>query len=462
MSGLPMSMLEEHDWRLLLRSIREGQCILLLGPGAAVDPQDPHGDPFPVRLALKLAEELQQAGKGTELVLPSDLAHVAQIYAQAMPRKRPGLELAVEDFYEPYRSQTTPLHRDLAALPFTLCLSTTPERFLLNAFAQTPGKAPMYSFYHYQPNPSRARERRFASLPEGSSEERPLIYDLYGSLDEVDSLVLSEHDLLDFLVNVTRESPPLHPYVTSRFSDRTTSFLFIGFGFRHWYIRILLHVLKAGGHNEPSLALEDAGFFNLPDQRQTVLFFQSGHFINFRHLPWQDFAHDLRQRFERQTRADRSVQLTVPDPPANAPVAFLCHENRDKPEAEHLATQLKDRGIKIWLDKQSLRGGDNWAKLIPHVIEKQTDYVVVLQSPRMLDKPESYFWREIHVALERQRGFGPDLRFVVPVLLESHPALPLRVLDELHTIDVHAPAAIDALAQAILEDWQHRQIIRDR
>jgi TIR domain/SIR2-like domain len=317
-----------------------------------------------------------------------------------------------------------------------------------------------YSFYHFQPNPSRARAWGLVSPLEGDAENRPLIYDLYGSLDELDSLVLSEHDLLDFLVNVTREAPPLHPYVTSRFSDRDTSFLFIGFGFRHWYMRILLHGLKAGGHNSPSLALEDAGFFNLPDQRQTVLFFQSGHFIDFRQLPWQDFTRELCQRFERQMQAERSAQPAVPEPPANAPIAFLCHENRDKPEAERLGIQLQVRGIKIWFDQQSLRGGDNWARLIPHVVEKQTHYVVVLQSPRMLDKPGSYFWREINFALERQSGFGPDLRFVIPVLPEAHPQLPLRDLSRLHMIDLTAPAGIDALAKTILEDWQKRQTIR--
>ena len=91
---------------------------------------------------------------------------------------------------------------------------------------------------------------------------------------------------------------------------------------------------------------------------------------------------------------------------------------------------------------------------------KQTQYVVVLQSPRMLDKPESYFWREIHYALERQSGFGPGLRFVIPVLLESHPQLPLAELSQLHVIDLTAPAGIDDLAQAILDDWQTRQILR--
>jgi hypothetical protein len=67
-----MSLLEERDWRLLLRSIREGQCILLLRPGAAVDPSDPQGDPLPARLALKLTEELRRAGKGGEIVTASD------------------------------------------------------------------------------------------------------------------------------------------------------------------------------------------------------------------------------------------------------------------------------------------------------------------------------------------------------------------------------------------------------
>ncbi len=107
---------------------------------------------------------------------------------------------------------------------------------------------------------------------------------------------------------------------------------------------------------------------------------------------------------------------------------FLCHETRDKPEAERISSDLALRGIRPWLDKQSLRGGDNWAKLIPHVLQKQTDYVVVLQSPRMLDKPESYFWREINVSLERQSGFGTDLRFIIPVVIETDARLPLREL----------------------------------
>jgi hypothetical protein len=84
----------------------------------------------------------------------------------------------------------------------------------------------------------------------------------------------------------------------------------------------------------------------------------------------------------------------------------------------------------------------------------------VLQSPRMLDKPESYFWREINFALERQNDFGPGFRFIIPVLLEAHPELPLSNLRDLHRIDLTAPDGVDALAQTIMDDWRKRRTIR--
>jgi hypothetical protein len=93
------------------------------------------------------------------------------------------------------------------------------------------------------------------------------------------------------------------------------------------------------------------------------------------------------------------------------------------------------------------------------VVEKQTDYVVVLQSSQMLDKAESYFKMEIHCAMERQLRFG-DLRFTIPVLLERHPDLPLRDLAELHWIDMTRPEGVDALATTIHEDWHRRQVMK--
>jgi TIR domain/SIR2-like domain len=449
------SLFQGRDGRLLLRAIQREKCIVVLGPGVAIAPDDPLGQSLTVRLAETLAAELDKQDK--HVINRTDLAHVAQVYEREMPKRRPGLEMAVEEFYTPYRGLTTSLHRDLAALPFTLCVSTTPDRFLLNAFAQATDKKPIYAFHHFQPDPTRARERPAPrSPPESEPEKHPLIFDLYGSLDEPDSLVLTENNLLDFLVSVARQTPALHPYVSSQFSDLAVSFLFLGLGFHQWYVRILLHVLKAAGHTQQSLALEDATFFGLPGLKETALFYQSGHFLEFKQFPWPDFVAELRRSYEAAAKPTPSTAAALPD---SAPIAFLCHENRDKTEAERVGRELEAEGVKIWLDRQNLRGGDNWRKAIPAVIGKQCDYLVVLQSPRMLDKTESYFKAEIEFALERQPSFG-NLRFVIPVILEQDSRLPLHELPgDLHFIDLPRQGT-RALAEAILEDWEKRRKIK--
>lgn len=450
-----MLSLEESDWRILLKSIQQGRCVLLLGPNIAIAPGDQDSDPLSIRLARQLAAELRSSSKGDALLSTDDLAHVAQTYKREMRQHRAGLELATEDFYSRYRDQTTQVHRDLAALPFTLCINTTPERFLLNAFKQVSGKKPIYDFYHFQPDPK--RRQRLPVAPSMTNPERqPLVYDLYGSIEQTDSLVLTENDLLDFLVSVLRQAPPIHPFVSGQFNDPAVSFLFLGFGFSHWYVRILLHAMKASGHEGPSLALEDATFFTAPEHQETTLFFQSGHAIEFRLYP-TDFAGELRRRFEEQMERTQRLETLTAQLPASAPTAFLCHESRDKIEAEKLAEDLQERGVRIWLDKQNLRGGDDWVKQIPGVVERLIDYFVVLQSPRMIDKPESYFNLEIHCALNRQLKFRDNLSFIIPILLEAHPQLPLQSLAHLNYVDMTQPRAIDALARAIHEDWQKRQ-----
>lgn len=444
--------LEESDWRVLLKSIEQGKCVLFLGPGVAVDPADPQTKPLHIQLARQLAAELVTAGKRDQFAADANLGHVASVYQREMrPKGRAGLELAVEDFYARYREQTTQLHRDLASLPFSLCIGTTPERFLLNAFRETEGKEPIHELYNFDPDPKRVHAVP-PLPPSGNSAAQPLIYELYGSLDETRSLVLTENDLLDFLVSVTQQTPPLHPYVTGCLSDPLVSFLFLGFGFHEWHVRILLHALRAGGHELPSLALESENFFISPQHEETTMFFQSTHAIEFRQLPG-DFAGELRTRFEERHNGDKGP----PPLPPGAPTVFLCHETRDKPDAERVSRELEGRGIGVWFDKQSLRGGDNWENLIPHVLKKQTDYAVILQSPRMLDKPESYFWQEISFALKRQSGFGPDLRFIIPAVIEPNEQLPVRDLSDIHFIDLTQADGIDALAQTILEDWERRQ-----
>jgi len=437
-----LSTLTEHDWRRLAETIQRGNCVLLLGPAVAADPQDPQHTPLTTSLARTLAEKLDaKLGPESRVVQRDDLAHVAQLYRAQPDSDRVDLELAVADFYKPYDGLTTQLHRELAELPFTLCINTTPDSFMSNAFRDA-GKEPAAEYYHF---------RRARSLRVGDADPaRPIVYHLLGSLLEKDSLVLTESDLLEFLVNVITKAPPLPPYITSLFSRRETSFLFVGFGFRNWYVRILLHVLRAEGRPTRSLALEDPDFFAHPDHSKTALFFEREHLIGFKLLSWEDFVTQL-QRHHAAIVRERVSQ--APAPSAEAPIAFLCHSHEDRDAVADLADQLQASGIRVWLDRQSLRGGDDWERLIPSVLGK-VDYVVVVESSRMQERVESYVYKELQIALDRQSKFKPGYRFIIPVDLGT--CAPLDDLARLEHIQISTPAGVKALTDTIRDDWDRR------
>lgn len=431
-----MENLNERDWRRLLEAINRGNCVLLCGPDVVFDPDDPKRLPLTCILARKLAEALSP----NPPAVIDDLAHVAQLRYTA-DGDRSDLELEVEEFYAPLAEHTSDFHRDLAVLPFTLCLTMTPVHFMRNAFRAV-RKSPIQAFYHY-------RKHRLTELSE-TKPGRPILYYLCGDLAELDSLVLTETDLLEFLVNVVRGAPPLPAYIAGQLADPQTSFLFLGFGFQRWYTRVLLHVLQTYGHRNRSLAVEGASFFDHPESTHTALFFEKEHKIEFRQHSWSDFAAELRRRYEAQARSPVVREL-----PSNAPKVFLCHDSRDRVRVLEIEDRLHTRGIGIWRDQQDLRGGDDWDRQLKQVLQKQVAYVLVLQTPNLIERPESYIHKEITEALERQRGFEPGMLFLIPAILE--PCVGLERLSHLHRADLTSSEGLQRLAQEIQGDWNRRQ-----
>jgi hypothetical protein len=413
----------------------------------AVDPADSDQTPLTTRLARKLAESLPP---GAPIGDGDDLALVAQLYLQQPGFDRYDLELEVSAFYEPFAERTSDFHRDLAALPFTLCLTTTPDRFLFNAFNESElGKSPIKVFYNFDKPGDRVQ------LPRASTRQ-PIVYSLFGDPSISESLVLAETELLDFLVKIVTPSSGLPPSIAGQLADLQTSFLFIGFGFQRWYTRILLHVLKTQRHRSRSLALEGTAFFEHPDRGRTTVFFEQEHSIIFRRHSWDAFAADLRRRY--QAVEARARAAPTPEPPPGAPKIFLCHDSRDRGRVEDVEQHLHALGVDTWRDRQDLRGGEDWSRRIRQVIDKQVDYVLVLETLHMLSRDESYLYEEIGAALERQKRFRPGRPFVIPAILER--CDPLEQLSRLNLADLTTEPGIERLAKEILEDWAGRQAQR--
>ena len=213
---------------------------------------------------------------------------------------------------------------------------------------------------------------------------------------------------------------------------------------------MLLHVLKIYGHKSRAVALEDTGFFSDPGRSETVGYFSGDRLIEFRQLPWDTFAQQLCAEYLASVGTAPPVAL--PEPGPEAPKAFLCYASEDREAVEAIGAALQVRGVAIWRDKQNLRTGENWDRVLVDVINERVDYVVVIQSPNMTNRVEGYFRKEIEVALDRFSKFDKSFLFVLPVNL--HGGMLLPELEKLHIdIDVTTEAGIERLANTILEDW---------
>jgi hypothetical protein len=436
---MPYCNWEDDDLDTLIYAINQDNCILMLGPDTAVETVDGLPRLLTESLANQLAERLDP---GTRKPLnPSDLAQVSQYFA--IEKGRQSLEAKVASFYSDKQELCSDLHRDLAALPFYFTITTTPDSMFIKALVENK-KEPVMNWYDFKgENPG---------MVQMGTVEKPLVYYLFGAVPEPGSLMLTEKDLLDFLVALSSGKRPLPDNIRSELQDENKSFLFLGFGFKHWYLRILLHVLQGGRKkNSRSFALEKFPPENTAELQRTVFFFKrSDYKIHIFKEDFNGFAAQLRERF-----GPGSPTVISRLEAAKKPGVFICHAIEDKNYAAALYKKLEQAGIRPWLDKENLRGGDEWDRKIRNTI-KQIDYFVVLQSQALANKSIGYVNREINSALDRREEFQRGTtRFVIPVQIE--PCSLREDLKHLQTIDLTVEANIKTLIDTIQRDFEKRK-----
>ena len=161
----------------------------------------------------------------------------------------------------------------LAALPFSLIVTTSQDSLLEQAL-KAAGKAPVTQRYHL-----RGDKRENPEFVVPGSPASPVVFHLFGSAEEPSSLVLSENDVLDFLIRVVSERPPLPNSLLRVLKRIGQSFLFVGFGIRHWDLRILLKMLLRAlelNRSGPAVAAEPLDSLIQSDRDEMILFYQRG------------------------------------------------------------------------------------------------------------------------------------------------------------------------------------------
>jgi hypothetical protein len=129
-------------------------------------------------------------------------------------------------------------HRVLAQLPLPIYITTNVDNLLVAALKES-GRDPQvmicpWNEYIEQYETIYDREPDYHP-----TVARPLVYHLFGRLDEPDSIVLTEDNYFKFLIGVTGNKDLIPSAVRRALAD--TALLFLGFQMDEWNFRVLFH-----------------------------------------------------------------------------------------------------------------------------------------------------------------------------------------------------------------------------
>ena len=214
------------DWEPLLFNLKRQKLVPFLGAGASLGFDGAPGLPGGGRLAETLAQECGYPGSDTR-----DLPRVAQYYALKFGELR--LREAVHEKFSLPDVKPGEVHELLAGWPIKLVLTTNYDNLMERAFSKK-DKDPAKAVYR------RNGDQEQIKIP--PSVEKPLVYKLHGSLEDIDSMVITEDNYIDFLIRLIEGSPKLPDTISAIF--RTGSILFIGYGLKDSNIRVLLSYFR--------------------------------------------------------------------------------------------------------------------------------------------------------------------------------------------------------------------------
>lgn len=95
---------------------------------------------------------------------------------------------------------------------------------------------------------------------------------------------------------------------------------------------------------------------------------------------------------------------------------FLLYARTDEEEVRRLYRRLVREGADVWMDKEKLLPGQDWAYEIRNAIHG-SDLVIACLS-RQFNKQGGYRHEELKIALERANSFREGQTFIIPARLE--------------------------------------------
>jgi len=372
----------------------------------------------------KVADQLRSILNEVSVNAPkSTLAETSQSFADHFTEHE--MRSIVASVYKNIESDDPSyIHNLIAALPFHLILTTAHDNLLSKAM-HSAGKQPANKSFHLRG----ISAQNATSLPPDGADTSfgcsynpgtPNIYHLFGAADEPNEMVISEEDITDFFLALIREKVKRIPVGMASMMQRNTHrYLFLGFGIRQLYLRVMIKLfIKALVDNpkgNPYLVTESLKGLQEDEIDQTIGFFKRGTKIEVENSSLVSFLEELLQRFRQAGGYKGAGHLQAAPLQGPQVNVFISYVHEDVHIVRRLFKGMHEAGLKPWMDEVSLEGGRLWDPELEEQIES-SDFVVVVMTPNLVRKTDSYVNKEIALAIERSKRIRASVgSFLVPL-----------------------------------------------
>jgi len=354
-----MNQIPDKDWAKLRLAIEQNTLVLVIGPWlSTLTDADGSTRSMPDALARHFSDELDEDRKPSHA---HDLSTIAGLLVR--DKGRATLEVSVDNFFRK-PLPINDLQEMLAQLPFRIIVNASRDKQICAALDRFNVKY-REEIYHFK------QPRDFVYQ---ASDANTFVYHLFGAVDCKDnksgqtnktlgSLVLTGADQVEFVKQVVQTERKIPNSLLAELND-TKTYLFLGFNFDDWYLRLLLYGLGLSDHSDamPSWALQ-AGGSEL--NYSTTVFFGSRYKINFLQLSESDFVRDFSERYAAELAQREKSSSSAPT--GRTVKALIIHDPADEALRDDFLRSLAPLRNRYNLHIHETLPGDN----VQAVLEQQ-------------------------------------------------------------------------------------------
>jgi hypothetical protein len=245
-------------WPNIINSIQQGYCVPILGFGLseflAGSPRDiarrwaaEAGYPLAASSKDELPQVAQYLAVQQGLAYPRDQfvqtihSHLLKEYAPQLPQNAGQMtlkELISEIGKQRRASDPAEAYNVLASQPIKIYVTTNPDHLLEDALVEH-GKTPITLYARWKRsliNPPAIQE--YLNLP-APTIDAPLVYHLFGFIDNGRALVLTEDDYFDYMMWVNNPAAQIKVPEVIKAAWDEAALIFLGFQMNDWNFRVL-------------------------------------------------------------------------------------------------------------------------------------------------------------------------------------------------------------------------------